>query len=341
MQSGHPSKSHLPAIDALRAAASLAVVAVHCVAATGWFYTGGAGPFAVDVFVVISGFLMAFLHDFKKASLPRDVGRFYVRRFFRIVPLYYAALLLCLLLFPFSAADLLLRLSFLFGLSPAHCDSITLLDWSLGLEMQFYLVFPLLFLTAWSGGGFFAMALLTCMANLLIGAYPHLPGKPWGHFNMPSFLPLMLALFGGGMFLARVIKGKAAGKEYVWFYAGGIACLVALPFLHLRLAMGLVLLLAALFRLRPHLSVYAKIENACANRLTRSLADWSYALYLIHPVTLRLLEKSGLALKGCVGTLELFALVLAVTYPVCHLLFRFLERPGIRLGRRIEARIGA
>lgn len=132
---------------------------------------------AVTLFMVISGFLMIYTIDHGRTEPGRWITwkRFYVRRFFRIAPAYYLALATVILLWPpfsegihtlqslrperwandtiygpqfqdFSALSILLHLTFLFGLFPDYSFSTSLPDWSLSLEMQFYAVFPILYL---------------------------------------------------------------------------------------------------------------------------------------------------------------------------------------------------
>ncbi len=162
---GHAATRYVPHIDGLRAVAVLAVMAYHL--QERWLPGGFAG---VDVFFVISGFVVsASVATWDGGGLGRFLGYFYARRIQRIAP----ALLACLLLTGF-ATTLLVPLAWLshaneltglhafFGLSnwylathqesyfaPATDFNPYLHTWSLGVEEQFYLLFPLLFF-AWT-----------------------------------------------------------------------------------------------------------------------------------------------------------------------------------------------
>jgi len=168
MQEGQLRQTYVPHIDGLRAVAVLSVILYHLKAS--WLPGGFTG---VDVFFVISGFVVSASVD----RLPAMGGwqgllRFYARRIRRIVP----ALVVCLLVTAlFSAlfipeswlsetSDKTGRRAF-FGLSnwvlastgndyfsPRTEFNPYTHTWSLGVEEQFYLLFPLLFL-AWSRGG--------------------------------------------------------------------------------------------------------------------------------------------------------------------------------------------
>src|SRR6185503_13989003 len=100
---------------------------------------------------------------------PKTWLKFYVRRFFRIAPLYYVLLAVFFLTgpamagcreglaqyFPDTANDpdryldrsfenIAMHVSFLFGLSKTYVVRTTMPDWSISLEMQFYWAFPFL-----------------------------------------------------------------------------------------------------------------------------------------------------------------------------------------------------
>lgn len=158
-------RGYLPHIDGLRAIAVLAVIVFHLDPA--WLPGGFTG---VDVFFVISGFVVsASVHRLPPLPLGASLLRFYARRIRRIAPALITCLLLTavasVLLIPESwlseASDKTGLMAFV-GFSNwvlavvgndyfaprAEFNPYTH-TWSLGVEEQFYLLFPLLFL-AWS-----------------------------------------------------------------------------------------------------------------------------------------------------------------------------------------------
>lgn len=143
----------LHALQYLRAVAALAVVYSHTVIQVADYeqYLTEAGSFGVDIFFVISGFIMIFI------SKPDDrPAGFMVNRIRRVVPLYWFFTFLMaaiLLLMPsvfkatvFDLKALLLSLGFIPFWSLAHPHEawpILAPGWSLNFEMYFYLVFAL------------------------------------------------------------------------------------------------------------------------------------------------------------------------------------------------------
>jgi peptidoglycan/LPS O-acetylase OafA/YrhL len=179
-----------PEIDGLRAVAVLAVLAYHLDStATGLPLLPG-GFLGVDVFFVISGFLITSVI----LASSRDEGgfsyaRFYERRARRLLPallvVVVAALPLAWLLLPpqdlvrfaqSALASLAFGSNFFWHVSQQEYAAASALlqpllhTWSLAVEEQFYLLFPLLFLAAWRRWPARAPALLLGMALLSIGA---------------------------------------------------------------------------------------------------------------------------------------------------------------------------
>ncbi len=203
-----PSSYH-PFIDGLRALAVLAVMLYHLNAP--WLPGGFAG---VDVFFVISGFIVsAAVAQAGSRGFGSFMADFYTRRMRRILP----ALLVCLLVTTFFAALFIppvwlsainerSGLFAFFGLSnwvlaysgrdyftPATEYNPYAHTWSLGVEEQFYLLFPLLFF-AWFAGrggrrfsaGLFVVLLAGSVAAGLwqreqdaVAAYFLTPGRLW------------------------------------------------------------------------------------------------------------------------------------------------------------------
>src|SRR5690606_32107357 len=133
------------------------------------------------------------------ASGPQQ-REFYLRRVFRIAPLYYLATFLQLALnYPpmwalHNPLDMLLNLTFLFGLSPHHVEGIALASWSIGVEMLFYAVLPLvLFLVRGVRSAVIFTALTSMAAVVYFVALSASPGTPPAFiqhgfvFNLPYF----------------------------------------------------------------------------------------------------------------------------------------------------------
>lgn len=157
--------SYRPEIDGLRALAVLPVILFH--AGFQWISGGYVG---VDIFFVISGFLITSIILKEKEAGHFSLLRFYERRARRILPALFAVMAACLplawqLMTPgqlvdfshsliavtlFVANILFWRTSDYFA--PTADEQPLLHIWSLGVEEQYYLLFPLLILLVWRRG---------------------------------------------------------------------------------------------------------------------------------------------------------------------------------------------
>ena len=155
-------------LNSLRAIAALLVVLFHCEEWLPSFsnlyllsimdilsFNGRGGEIGVHFFFILSGFLITFLllNEIKHAGAVH-IGKFYLRRFFRIWPLYFFTLLIGFAIIPLfipneqSESSLFMYVLFLSNIdnisSPTN-NGILGVHWSVAIEEQFYLFWPLLF----------------------------------------------------------------------------------------------------------------------------------------------------------------------------------------------------
>src|SRR5215831_15038436 len=156
-------------VDQLRGAAALAVVLCHVgvsayvdVPNSGdvqWPILAlvlGFGYIGVPLFFVVSGFCIhlpqARAHAVQRGARP-DWKEFFRRRFWRLYPPYVGSIAFALLL-PFllredrssTVGDTLAHLALVHTLIPSYFDGVNPPAWTLAVETQFYLAYPLLFL---------------------------------------------------------------------------------------------------------------------------------------------------------------------------------------------------
>lgn len=179
--------SYRPDIDTLRAVAVLSVVVFHI--EKNWLPGGFLG---VDIFFVISGFLITMIIHREMSSGIFSFKKFYIRRIKRILPAFFtvlAATLICgFLLFTKDDFSLLWRtalstLGFIsnifFAKGQGYFDPIQeekplLHIWSLSVEEQYYFVFPILLLLvvrkSWRTQ--FAFLITLCVFSILASFIP-------------------------------------------------------------------------------------------------------------------------------------------------------------------------
>lgn len=99
----------------------------------------------VTLFFILSAFSLSYTNS------DTTVLNFYKKRAFRIVPLFYFILVITLIaktvsedIYSLNTKELILNLIFAFNLNPKYQESIVFAGWTIGVEMLFYLFFPLL-----------------------------------------------------------------------------------------------------------------------------------------------------------------------------------------------------
>jgi peptidoglycan/LPS O-acetylase OafA/YrhL len=373
------TSSRVECLDGLRGLAALWVLTGHCVMLTGWSLPVIDKPdLGVDLFMMLSGFLMVLHYQERSEtepwSAPGTWFKFWTRRYFRISPLYYVVLVLVLALGPallawrnlidtfggfapqvtavftdHSLTNIGLHLSFLFGLLPIYAVRTPLPDWSLGLEMQFYFVFPALMLLTRKLGWALTALSTALLAAIITHATWHLSIR----FPMPSFLPFKIDIFLVGMLIA---KSCHEGRKVTAIYFMLVLILAFQPLLGEgsleRLAVREVM--AVVFfsliqseRLPSYLGYCARnVATVLSSRAFRWLGEVSYGTYLWHlfimtPVVALIILHWGHDISAFARFAIAFSIVSVIVYPLSWLTFKFIETPGQAAGRAILRRIAA
>jgi peptidoglycan/LPS O-acetylase OafA/YrhL len=156
MTAEHSNRSYYPALDGLRGVAILLVVFLHNFGFMNYFFFGWLG---VDLFFVLSGFLITEIL-LKTIGQKHFLRNFYMRRVLRIFPLYYLALIICLYILPnIPGLNVDMRYftenqwwqwaylqNWLYIYKEPYGNQMLLHTWSLAVEEQFYLVWPVVIL---------------------------------------------------------------------------------------------------------------------------------------------------------------------------------------------------
>jgi peptidoglycan/LPS O-acetylase OafA/YrhL len=182
---------YIPTLTGWRAVSVVAVVLYH--GRIGFFgddslltSISARGYMGVDVFFAISGFLICSLLLRESGRTGAiDLRRFYMRRCLRILPPYYVALAVLALLGVMGVIRIRLLnvpscLFFYRNLMPlgmdAHGDFYTAHFWSLAVEEQFYLLWPVLLLGLQAARVALCLALLSLFWKVLAGQFPLVSG---------------------------------------------------------------------------------------------------------------------------------------------------------------------
>lgn len=354
---------YLKMLDGIRAIAVLMVVVSHWIREDNPVHIFGTGAFGVQVFFVLSGFLITRILLVSRGG--RAVSRnpqekkhmlysFYVRRALRIFPVYYLVLLVMLLLrsplhLPLTKGEVVSALTYTSNFHFAdtrHWTALTAHFWSLAVEEQFYLVWPLLILFLPK------RSLLPCMLLfVLIGAV----SQAFLHYD-PYSLVLPNACFdslGAGALLAWLVTYRPALLPTVYTVASA-AALVGLATLAAHWAnwltlpgtrwpqvlIGLWLVLCALVKTKAAPVVVRIFET----RALVFVGKISYGIYAYHNLYGLLARRAWDRwitphLTGMNVQLQswlFFFVAVWGLFFLCWLSFRWVEKPLLKLKDRFD-----
>lgn len=321
-------------LDPLRGLAALAVAWFHFTTCnaflkTTWLQASGAyGWLGVDVFFVISGFVIPY-SMYAGGYRPRQhFGRFLIKRLARLEPPYLASLILVisvaylkLFLFPqiagseptYSSRQLLLHLGYLntfFGY-----EWLTPVYWTLGIEFQYYL----------------SVALL----------YPLLASR------RASLGPLSVLVLAS---LGIVVKAPIFVLHYFGLFALGIlafqyhvrllptrAFLAAMVLVAAITAASLTWMIAVVGAVTAMMIAFAPMPRLSAAKIFVYFGSISYSIYLLHTIIGGPVLHVG-SWFGSGLAWELVALAAAIVASILGAMFfhQLVERPSQRLSARIK-----
>jgi len=329
-------------IDGLRALAVIPVIFFHA-----GFSLFSGGFVGVDIFFVISGYLITSILINEIISGDFSIITFYERRARRILPALFLVMLVSV---PFAwfwliPADMLdfaqsysaisvFSSNLLFWKESGYFDVATELKpmlhtWSLAVEEQFYVILPLLLIVLWRFG------LKTCVTVLTVFAVASLLLAHWASSNAPSAAFYLLPFRWWEL---------AFGSLTAFFMYRSTGSGLGLNFRQLLCYLGVVLIAISLFSFDKHTpfpSFYTllpvvgtcliilfctsdtHIGKVLGSRLLVAIGLVSYSAYLWHQPVFALLKQR---FDGELNAFHALSLVL-LTFTLAYISWRFVERP--------------
>jgi peptidoglycan/LPS O-acetylase OafA/YrhL len=307
----------------------------------GWFIYG---RFAVVVFIVLSGFSLA-LSPARRGWRLDSLPRFAHRRVRRIVPAYWAALLFSLavawlIVPPPGQAVPDVRSIVVNGLLVQNlvgAPSPNRAFWSIAVEAQLYILFPLLLLMVRRRGAILMVAAVTLVVAAVGIVGPHVSHVDFIVVQSP---PDLAALFAVGILSAGIVGAGAARRSWPWawlalgaaapvlatiWWQGSVWTLDHLFWVDLTLGPAVGCLLAGLATGQP-----APLLRLLDTRPLRSLGWSSYSLYLTHgPIVVVVYERivAGRVSPGVPAFLVSLALAVPLTIAFARLFASVFETP--------------
>jgi peptidoglycan/LPS O-acetylase OafA/YrhL len=300
-----------------------------------------------------AGVLAFFVHTslVLMSSLERDgaphqthwISRFYIRRAFRIYPLAWVVIAVMIALkvpagslsiryLPMTLPRVLANLGLVQNL--AGESNILGPMWTLPLELQMYVLLPFCYLVARKG------SLVRMIALILAGVTaawffiwgnldPHMIPELW-RFSVLEFIPCFLM----GVFAFWALRRTHfAGRRALpsWSWPSIIFANVVLVFSFLETPDNWITRTVFCAVLGAAIPLLRDAADSRFSRLTHTIATYSYGIYLIHLLAIRVgfgvLARRPMPLQ--------LAAVVAVLYVACMAAYHLIEKPGILLGQRL------
>jgi len=339
---------HFDYVDALRGFAIILVLIVHAMVATHgpkYFRIGQRG---VQLFYVVSAYTLML--SLQARSLEkREIFNYFIRRFFRVAPMFYVALLVNLMWRPFGAepdfsyGEIFVGFLMLHGFSPKLINTIVIGGWSVGVEFTFYLVLPFLFNKIKTFKSSLILMICSGVVFRLVCFKLRDAMPEYGEYFTFLWFPVEFPVFCMGVFSVflkdklqtsySAEKLKTISKNLV---AAGTFLFLIISVKNQTLYFTSLCFIPILVGLSIH------SWRFFVNRFMVFVGKVSYSMYLLHFFIIILLEKLlhnhqaivDLHVPSSFAQFLLFFLVtFALSLPLSFLSWRFIETPFIRLGR--------
>lgn len=346
-------KNYLIGLNSLRGLAALSIVIFHVrgipklqIPESMNFVNNYFG-LAVPLFFVISAFSL-FLSTYHRLGDDSWVKAYFIKRFFRVAPLFYAMIVIYLMFFYFgfnkshSIEEIILNITFIYNLIPGKHESIVWAGWTIGVEMLFYLIVPYMLITART----LNKSIILCVIFVFISVACR---NIYITLDLPknySYLSLLgqLGVFGFGV-PAYHLYQKYKNHDRSLFI-GNALLVVAILFSYILINYNQVVVSEIGYRLYPWALVFSIVILSqtispfilISNKIFSYAGDLSFSIYLLHPITIYFLKPVYSSIYSYnIGNMYSFLLCITITYliviPLAHIVYKYFEAKFITFGQ--------
>lgn len=342
-------------IDSLRGIAILMVITVHIltffVADTSAYLPQLAIDFilnmksCVSLFFIVSAFTLTMSHE-KRRTETHATTKFFIRRFFRVAPAYYLAILIItvytIYLYPnfvnaIPSFWFVGNLLFLNTLFPSIIGTIVPGGWSVSVEFLFYMLFPLFtYLIRNANSCIFMFGITATIATLFHFNYVDDPVLSLFHYMDLNFIYQLPAFFMGILAYYIIKDGIKSINHYSLFI------IMYLCVLFTNFPMPYYILWSVAFMLLI-LILHRKTYKLFSNKILSKVGEVSFSMYIIHFLVIIIMNKLHIGqvipVSGAVSSFAnfilLYLIVSIISFAIANLTYRLIEIPGQNLGRKL------
>ncbi|MFC7291506.1 acyltransferase family protein [Hirschia litorea] len=345
-------------LDGMRAYAILGVIFVHAVFGLNFQppevleYAGRYGVYGVQLFFVISS-IAIYMTLAKQRRDASPISDWYGKRIFRIAPLYFLGIIVFVSLKTafnveqFQLYQILANITFVHAFVPSANNNVVPGGWSIGVEMAFYLIAPMLFMLLttkkwwawlWSAIGVALLGVTWFVAGGLEGyvennSYLYF----WPFTQIPVFLIAMAMMkWGDGWILTSAPTPKhvfyvALLGLGIFFLAGTVAGPLAKSHMMAPTLFGVAFCCLVLLARDQWKALFSAPFVVHIGRL-------SYSMYLVHFFVMftfkdvfHIVDLANFVPEK-VRFFVFFPVILLFTYGLSRITYKWIELPGMQLG---------
>lgn len=364
-----PDSRLLRGLLGLRGLAALAILLFHMHHITGinipqeFLFIERDFGYGAQLFFVLSAF--SLMHSTEHTmNRPNWTEEYLIKRFFRIAPLFYMILILMFVAKVFMNStnypnlySIFLNVFFVFGFFPDPEVGLVIGGWTVGVEMIFYVLFPVLLIVIKTDKAALTLMVLATLISYVsraelhtqyLNTFPH-SNWDWSYF---TFLP-NLYFFTVGIYAFRLkqIVVKNGNLVHIFIPISTLLTLSFLIFTQLDDAFknpGRLDLIIWAFSFGM-LCIWQSIKPSLwsANKIFEYLGERSYSIYLLHPLvivfSMEKIVNLYSILEPSVGEYAFFLcslIIIIIVLILSEITYRSIEVPGIKLGRKVIGRMG-
>mgnify|MGYP001167393362 CR=1 FL=1 len=322
------------------------------------------GDLGVDLFFVLSGFLITFLLLKEKEIFNKiNFKNFYFRRILRIWPLYYFVVILSLFVLPkfeifhvngaffkFQSYFEVIKIILLFVLilpnvlyiiKPINFSSQT---WSIGVEEQFYLIWPVLISKIKKYKAVFIFIILFYWIFYFFLNLEMLNRLPYFNFFKKIYILFRLDVLSIGALGAVLHHEKNKFCNLINSNLIFIFCVIAVIFFYfyiphnvkiLRIVYAILFLIILL-----NLISNKYLENLFEGNLLNHFGKISYGIYMYHKISIVLVINLTIRFFGSIGVVENFLIYffsIIITLIISHFSYVYFELPLLKIKERYSS----
>lgn len=294
----------------------------------------------VELFFIVSGFTLFRSFDIRSKIEENAEKNFMIRRFFRIAPAYYFALIVAFIaskffpIMPIKFSNLICHLLFISTVN----NNILFVEWTIFVEICFYIMLPFIFNNLFEYKKINLLLLITFIISVMTYFLPH---KISIHL-----LPIKwFYIFIMGGLLYKYFKTYKIDNKYEGLLTLGTIFLLAIMllangntifnyFIYIFVSINMFLFFILIQNEKRN-----KLWNLLDNRFLRYIGKISFSIYLTHLLIIKYITMFIIYNKcpffgiWAFISISLFAFILSVI--ISHIMFKTIEEPAINFSKKL------